>query len=148
MSNRCLFCGGDARTPDHLQFCDGRQGSVEARTFDPADACRTPEDEDLPMLISGIEPATWDTSASAAASVEDERDTQRGVVFDAIRAAGADGRTDDELQALLELDGSSERPRRWELWKLDRIRIKRDDDGHPIRRCTRTNRRAVVWIAN
>ena len=31
--HRCLFCGGDASAPDHLMFCDGRQGGAEA--FDP-----------------------------------------------------------------------------------------------------------------
>ena len=28
--NRCLFCGGDARTPEHFKFCDGRQGRIES----------------------------------------------------------------------------------------------------------------------
>lgn len=28
--NRCLFCGGDAHTPEHFKYCDGRQGRVEA----------------------------------------------------------------------------------------------------------------------
>jgi DNA-binding CsgD family transcriptional regulator len=28
--NRCLFCGEDALTPEHLKFCDGRQGRIEA----------------------------------------------------------------------------------------------------------------------
>lgn len=26
----CLFCGGDASAPNHLQHCDGRQGAIEA----------------------------------------------------------------------------------------------------------------------
>ena len=30
MANRCLFCGGDALTPDHFKYCDGRQGRIEA----------------------------------------------------------------------------------------------------------------------
>jgi len=28
---RCLFCGGDRTDPRHLQWCDGRQGELEAR---------------------------------------------------------------------------------------------------------------------
>jgi hypothetical protein len=28
--NRCLFCGGDALTPEHFKYCDGRQGRIEA----------------------------------------------------------------------------------------------------------------------
>lgn len=127
----CLFCGGDASEPDHFARCDGRQGGVEP---------------DLPPLISGISPETWHTSAAAAEAVEESRDTQRARVFDEIARAGRDGRTDDELQAALGLDGSSERPRRWELWKLDRITILRDPLGREVRRLTRTNRRAVVWI--
>lgn len=131
---RCLFCGGDASAPNHLRHCDGRQGRIEAEA-------------DLPMLISGLEAETWDTSAAAAISVDETKDTQRALVLEAIRSAGARGRTDDELQAMLDLDGSSERPRRWELWKLDRIAILRDETGEAIRRFTRTHRRAVVWIA-
>jgi hypothetical protein len=134
----CLFCGGDASEPDHLLRCDGRQGQREA-----ADAWPSFE---LPPLISGITPETYGTSASAAASVEDDRATQRAAVYDAIRRAGPDGRTDDELQVLLDLDGSSERPRRWELWKLDQIRIRHDAEGKAVRRVTRTNRHAVVWV--
>jgi len=102
---------------------------------------------DFPLFVSGIEPATRDTSAAAALSVEDAKETQRAEVFAAIRAAGAEGATDDELQARLLLDGSSERPRRWELWKLRRITMRRDDRGEVVKRPTRTNRRAVVWVA-
>jgi hypothetical protein len=54
--------------------------------------------------------------------------------------------TDDELQIALRLDGSSERPRRWELWKRDAITIRRDAAGEPVRRLTRTQRHAVVWV--
>jgi hypothetical protein len=32
--NRCLFCGGDSASADHLQFCDGRQGHIEAALED------------------------------------------------------------------------------------------------------------------
>jgi hypothetical protein len=131
MINVCLFCGGDAGQPDHLLHCDGRQGQLEA----------------VPVLVSGLVPDTFNTSAAAAISVEDSKATQRAAVYAAIRAAGSQGRTDDELQAILNLDGSSERPRRWELWKLDRIQILKDADGQAVRRLTRTNRRAVVWVA-
>jgi hypothetical protein len=102
---------------------------------------------ELPLLISGISPDTHDSSASAAASVDDTRATQRAQVRAAIVRAGAAGRTDDELQLELGLDGSSERPRRWELWKLDLICIRRDAEGKAVRRLTRTKRSAVVWVA-
>ncbi len=134
--NRCLFCGGDAASPAHFNYCDGRQGRIEAAIAE------------VPLLISGLEPETWDTSAAAAISVENAKETQRAEVFAAIRAAGNEGATDDELQERLHLDGSSERPRRWELWKLHRITMRRDARGEVVKRPTRTHRRAVVWVAD
>jgi hypothetical protein len=130
----CLFCGGDPTAPDHAASCDGRQGHIDAP-------------DDVPLLIAGLTEATWGTSAAAAISVEESKDSQRAAVKAAIVAAGQSGRTDDEVQVLLGLDGSSERPRRWELWKLNQIRILHDDEGKPVRRLTRTQRRAVVWVA-
>ena len=132
MDSRCLFCGGDASAPDHLLHCDGRQGRIDA-------------DDTLPLLISGLTPDTRETSTAAAVSVIESKDTQREHVFDTIRR-GSLGRTDDEVQALLGIDGSSERPRRWELWKQGRIEVLRDGDGKPVKRLTRTQHRAVVWI--
>ena len=133
--NRCLFCGGDAASPEHFKFCDGRQGRIEAAL------------EEVPLLISGIAPETWDTSEAAALSVDERKDTQRAEVRAFIAAARADGHTDDEIQEQLGLDGSSERPRRWELWKLGSIEMKRDGRGEVVKRRTRTQRRAVVWVA-
>ena len=130
----CLFCGGDPSEPGHQWVCDGRQGRTEAVVAQ------------LPALRSGLTVDTFDTSADAAAHVEDTRDTQRERVFDVIAGAGPSGRTDDEVQAVLGIDGSSERPRRWELWKLDRIAVQRGDDGRAVTRETRTHRRAVVWV--
>jgi len=67
-------------------------------------------------------------------------------VYRAIRAAGRDGRTDDELQVELNLRSNSENPRRVELWTSGAIEIRRDADGQPVRRRTRANRSAVVWV--
>lgn len=134
MNTPCLFCGGDAAAVDHWRRCDGQQGHVEhEEPFDP-------------LLISGATADTWATSEAAAVGIEDAKNTQRAIVYAAIRAAGIEGRTDDELQEQLGLDGSSERPRRWELWKQERICIRRDSGGQAVRRRTRTNRSAVVWI--
>lgn len=91
-------------------------------------------------------PLTAETRRAAAAPSE-ARDTQRAHVLDAIRAAGPSGLTDEEIQTTLGLDGSSERPRRYELWKAGRIRVRVDATGQTITRLTRTHRRAVVWIA-
>jgi hypothetical protein len=125
----CLFCGApDSDDPEHRQHCTGPR-------------------VDLPPLAAGRTPDTRETSEQAAEQHESHRAAQRRIVFDAIRAAGVEGRTDDELQVLLDLDGSSERPRRWELWKAQAIRPRTDRDGHVVHRLTRTRRRAVVWIA-
>ncbi len=133
----CLFCGGDRGEPGHAIRCDGRQGYVEALALEAAD---------LPVLAAGLTAATYATSREAAEHTADPA-TQRAHVLATIRAAGARGCTDDEVQSALGLDGSSERPRRWELWHLGQIATLRDEHGHPIRRLTRTNRRAVVWVA-
>jgi len=101
---------------------------------------------DLPRLAAGLEPATRETSTAAADP--DTRETQRAQVLEVIHGAGVRGATDDEIQIALGLDGSSERPRRWELWKRDRIQVLRDTHGAPVTRRTRSARRAVVWIVN
>lgn len=136
----CLFCGQVIRSRDHLLYCDGKQGKREAEINAALDP--------MPLLISGLDKATHDTSSDAAVRNDaDARETQRAEVLQAIRATGDYGATDDELQAALNLDGSSERPRRWELWKLDAIKIRRDESGRAVKRETRTQRRAVVWVA-
>ena|SRR5436190_5977680 len=140
----CLFCGG-ADTPGHA--CDGRQGLMEAQECQCGPSHLPWCSARLPPLIAGLAPETRATSAAAAVSVEDGKDSQRALVFSTIRSAGSSGHTDDELQDVLGLDGSSERPRRWELWKLGLIDILRDDQGAAVRRQTRTNRRAIVWVA-
>lgn len=125
MTQRCLLC----EDPDcDGRSCNGQQGHIEAQA--------------LPVLASGLTPDTYATSLAAADSVT-EKDTQRELVYATIRA----GHTDDEVQVLLDLDGSSERPRRWELWKQGRIDVLRDEHGAAIKRLTRTGRHAVVWVA-
>ena len=135
----CQYCGLRTAADDllHRLHCDGRQGAVEA--LEPVPRFN-------PLIVAGAEPATWDTSEAAAERAIAAKDTQRAEVLEAIHAAGARGMTDDELQIALRLDGSSERPRRWELWKRDAITIRRDAAGAPVRRLTRTQRRAVVWV--
>ena len=103
----------------------------------------------LPLFelpVSGRTPETRETSAAAAAAVEDVA-TQRSKVLATIWAAGTDGLTDEEIQARLGLDGNSARPRRWELWQLNLIAVRKDAAGVPVRRRTHTGRAAVVWVA-
>src|SRR5262245_10175682 len=85
--------------------------------------------------------ANSETSFDAAdAFGSDLAATLRERVYRAIRDS-ADGLTDEEIQRVLEMDGSTERPRRVELLRAQRI----CDSGE--RRDTRSGRRAVVWRA-
>jgi hypothetical protein len=136
VEQRCLFCGGDRSEPNHQARCDGQQGG---RDEGPPPF--------PPLLISGVVDATWDTSEAAAVSVIDLKDTQRAAVYETIVAAKCEGCTDQDIQDQLGIDGNSERPRRWELWKLGWIRVREDANGQAVRRRTRTRRLAVVWVA-
>jgi hypothetical protein len=140
VSVECRFCG-DRVAPDdllHLLRCDGRQGAREAAL------------ETIPnrLLISGLSPATYGTSAAAARSSTDgDRARQREQVYRTIQAAGPAGCTDDEVEARLGLQGHSVCPRRIELWRARLVTEQLTDDGRPVRRRTRSGRSAVVWIA-
>jgi hypothetical protein len=137
MSLKCRFCGEYIEDADlfHQLRCDGQQGKVEAAAA-----------AEVPLLMAGLDPATYATSEAAAVSVVESKAAQRQLVQSAIDRWARHGRTDDELQHELQLDGSSERPRRWELWKLGEIVIRRDHTGAAVKRQTSTGRRAVVWI--
>ncbi len=80
-----------------------------------------------------------DTSEAAARGITGDAAALRRRVLRAIQDSGTYGRTDDEIQCQLALDGNTERPRRWELVQLRMIY----DSG--MRRQTRSGRRAVVW---
>jgi len=94
----------------------------------------------LRPLISGTTPETRATSTEAATSVRETKDTQRQRVYEAIRDAGRNGMTDDQLQEDLGIEGNSQRPRRRELQALGRIQM------CTLRRKTRSGRTAVVWV--
>ena len=67
--------------------------------------------------------------------------SMREKVFSAIRRAGSSGLTDLEVQALLQMDGNTQRPRRVELAKAKRIKPSGE------KRATTSGRKATVWIA-
>lgn len=81
------------------------------------------------------------TSIEAAESMVPECATLRRAVLAAVRAAGEDGLTDEEVQDRLAMSGSTQRPRRRELEKAGLVR----DSGRT--RQTRSGRNAVVWVA-
>jgi len=62
-------------------------------------------------------------------------------VLEYIRSQGTFGATDDECQAALNMGGSTQRPRRVELFQQGKICMA------PAMRRTRTGRNANVWVA-
>lgn len=62
-------------------------------------------------------------------------------VFEVIKFAGDHGRTDVEIQDILLIEGSTQRPRRVELLRAGLIR----DSGRT--RATASGRQATVWVA-
>ncbi len=82
-----------------------------------------------------------ETQRQAAIAAYPATGTWRLRVLKAVVAAGEHGRTDEELQAELGLNPSTQRPRRVELVEGGLVA----DSGR--RRLTRSGRLAVVWVA-
>lgn len=80
-------------------------------------------------------------SLRASVAIEGARDTLRRAVYKLIRDSGEQGATDDEMQVQLQMNPSTQRPRRIELWTAGLIR----KDGRS--RITRSGRSAAVWVA-
>lgn len=83
-----------------------------------------------------------DTSKAAAIAALETSDTQRARVFAFIRSRGNYGATDDECQDALDMNPSTQRPRRVEL--VDDLGVVCDSGS---RRPTKSGRGAVVWMA-
>jgi hypothetical protein len=81
------------------------------------------------------------TSVEAAKSVKERAQIARNKVYAALRHAGLDGLTDEELISVTGLSGNCARPRRIELVTAGMVR----DSGRT--RLTASRRRAVVWVA-
>ena len=81
-----------------------------------------------------------ETSREAAVAIAPDMGTLRGKVYAYIQQCGDDGATDEEIQSALEMNPSTERPRRIELCAMRLVR----DSGRS--QLTRSGRRAVVWI--
>ncbi len=79
-----------------------------------------------------------ETSREAAVAMTSAA-SLRAKVSDFIRARGWHGATDEEIQDALQMDGNTQRPRRWELAKAGLITT------HGMR-VGRSGRRALVWI--
>ena len=77
------------------------------------------------------------TSRLAAESIKPTASTLRAKVYAYIRDSG--GATDDEVQVGLNMNPSTQRPRRVELVEACLVR------ASAVRRKTRSGREAVVW---
>lgn len=88
-----------------------------------------------PPFVRGSE-----TSEAAADKIRPVYETERERVFQTLLARGETGATDQELQDDLHMDPSTQRPRRVELVRADKVA----DSGRT--RPTRKGRQAVVWV--
>lgn len=82
-----------------------------------------------------------ETSREAATKIKNSAPHIRGRVYDLIKASRRYGRTDEEVQIMMALNPSTQRPRRVELVRAGAV----FDSGR--KRKTKSGRRAVVWIA-
>lgn len=81
------------------------------------------------------------TSIAAAQEILPDAGTLRFAVYECIRGAGQRGCTDEEVQTILAMNPSTQRPRRVELVNKGLVW-----DSKAQRR-TRSGRNAVVWVA-
>lgn len=81
------------------------------------------------------------TSQAAAESMRENAGTLRARVLTALREAGPDGLTDEQMQTRLGMNPSTQRPRRIELVKAGRV------VATPGTRPTASGRSATVWVA-
>lgn len=81
-----------------------------------------------------------ETSKSAARAIEPRRNILRKQVYDILLATPS-GLTDEEIQTMTGMEGSTQRPRRVELVESGAV----VDSG--LTRATRSGRQATVWTA-
>jgi hypothetical protein len=82
-----------------------------------------------------------ETSAAAADAIRPKSATLREKVHSFLLTRGEMGATDEEIQDLLRMPASTERPRRVELVAMGLVKESR------TRRTTRSGRAASVWAA-
>jgi DNA-directed RNA polymerase subunit RPC12/RpoP len=95
----------------------------------------------LPDMLGQPPAVPGATSIAAADAIKPCADTLRARVLDYIRKQGKTGATDDEIQVALNMNGSTQRPRRIELFQQGKICMATE------MRLTRAGRKANVWIS-
>lgn len=109
---------------------------------------KPPSVEGLPLFGTSKIPETAPyvrdsvTSKAAAKEIIESASTLRARVYRAIRDAGTSGLTDEEIQLSLNMNPSTQRPRRVELCDAGLVK-----DSEQKRK-TQSGRQAVVWIVN
>ena len=96
-----------------------------------------------PKLPFGLPPFQRhsETSREASISIYPRVGTQRRIVLDYLRQRGDLGATDDEMQVALDMNPSTQRPRRVELERGELV-VKT-----AMTRPTRAGRKAAVYVA-
>lgn len=82
-----------------------------------------------------------ETSKAAEQSVADDTARLRRLVMNAVKGRGKHGATCDELEVLFHLRHQTASARLRELFLMNRVK----DSGE--RRLTRSQRKAIVWVA-
>lgn len=100
--------------------------------------CEIPERR-VPTMPAPAQEHSEESKAAARSQSATKLHRDRLMVFTALKTAGIDGATDEELQLATGLDGNTERPRRIELVKENLI------TRHGTRPTTR-GKAAAVWI--
>lgn len=124
--------------------CRGYLDEVHARGIGPVYARRSPKTQTAPPVEQEPMPPFQShspTSEAASIAVEDKAGDYRRRVYEFYLKRGAEGATDDEVQVALDMDPSTQRPRRIELVENGKLM------GSEKRRRTRAGRFAVVWVA-
>lgn len=127
------ICGHEAKEHGHRGLCAWCACTTPTATAprDPPSVCR--------RLEPPIPPTPHQTRQAAGASIQRAAPKLRAKVFAAVRQAGAEGVTADEVEVLTGMGGNTVRPRLMEL--AEEARIMRAPRLKP----TRSGRLAVVW---
>jgi hypothetical protein len=107
---------------------------------------RLPRRNVFEIPFSGRTPKSASRSLLGAQKAARDARTLREQVFEFISNRGSVGATDREIQRCLGIKGDTQRPRRWELWKAGRIRVRRKEDGDLRYRYEGIRVKSVVWV--
>jgi hypothetical protein len=99
------------------------------------------EQAEYQLPFSGITPLSRACSAAAADRAVSKVEQDRVAILAFVLDRGAHGATDREIQDALQMDPSSERPRRIELVRAGRV-----TDGYTTR-ISPSGRACTVWVA-